>query len=208
MLAGDRFEGGFGLGGDAVRILDEPVDEIARHRIAESVGRIGEEIARIGLGVECLEMGAETAREPAGQLDRAVAGTAAACRGQNGLECHGTLLPGRISLYNAAPDHKVTPRGARGDEGEMSVIRKLIMAIVLCVFAALPAQAATKINFMYTAVASWVGLYVAKDQGMLAKHGLDIDMTLTTNGSLISAALVADTAQTRRPDADDTAAGE
>jgi NitT/TauT family transport system substrate-binding protein len=63
----------------------------------------------------------------------------------------------------------------------------------------LPAQAATKINFMYTAVASFVGLYVAKDQGILAKHGLDIDMTLTTNGSLISAALVADSAQIGGP---------
>jgi NitT/TauT family transport system substrate-binding protein len=73
------------------------------------------------------------------------------------------------------------------------------MTTTLCVFAALPAGAATKLNFMYTAVTSWVGLYVAKDQGILAKHGLDIDMTLTTNGSLISAALVADTAQLGGP---------
>ena len=33
----------------------------------------------------------------------------------------------------------------------------------------------------------------------MAKHGLDIDMTLTTNGSLISAALVADSAQLGGP---------
>jgi NitT/TauT family transport system substrate-binding protein len=79
------------------------------------------------------------------------------------------------------------------------MLRKLITATVLCAFAALPAQAATKLNFMYTAVTQFVGLYVAKDQGMLAKHGLDIDMTLTTNGSLISAALVADTAQLGGP---------
>ena len=148
---------------------------------------------------KCLKMGAETAREPAGELDCAVAGTAAACRGQNGLECHSALLPEGICVYNVTTAIKVTPPAAGGDEGEMSVIHKLIMAMVLCVFAALPAQAATKINFMYTAVASWVGLYVAKDQGILAKHGLDIDMTLTTNGSLISAALVADTAQLGGP---------
>ena len=61
------------------------------------------------------------------------------------------------------------------------MIHKLITATVLCAVAALPAQAATKLNFMYTAVGSFVGLYVAKDQGILAKHGLDIDMTLTTN---------------------------
>jgi NitT/TauT family transport system substrate-binding protein len=79
------------------------------------------------------------------------------------------------------------------------MLRKLITAAVLCAVAALPAQAATKLNFMYTAVTQFVGLYVAKDQAMLAKHGLDIDMTLTTNGSLISAALVADTAQLGGP---------
>jgi NitT/TauT family transport system substrate-binding protein len=79
------------------------------------------------------------------------------------------------------------------------MLRKLITAAVLYAVAALPAQAATKLNFMYTAVTQFVGLYVAKDQGMLAKHGLDIDMTLTTNGSLISAALVADTAQLGGP---------
>lgn len=78
------------------------------------------------------------------------------------------------------------------------MFRKLMMTAILCVFGALPA-AATKINFMYTAVTSWAGLFVAKDQGILAKHGLDIDMTLTTNGSLISAALVADTAQLGGP---------
>ncbi len=79
------------------------------------------------------------------------------------------------------------------------MLRKLTIATILCVFAALPAEAATKINFMYTAVAQFVGLYVAKDQGILAKHGLDIDTTLTTNGSLISAALVADSAQLGGP---------
>jgi NitT/TauT family transport system substrate-binding protein len=79
------------------------------------------------------------------------------------------------------------------------VIHKLITAMVLCAVAALPAQAATKLNFMYTAVGSFVGLYVAKDQGILAKHGLDIDMTLTTNGSLISAALVSGSAQIGGP---------
>jgi NitT/TauT family transport system substrate-binding protein len=79
------------------------------------------------------------------------------------------------------------------------MLRKLIIAAVLCGFAALPAQAATKLNFMYTAVTQFVGLYVAKDQGMLAQHGLHIDMTLTSNGSLISAALVAETAQLGGP---------
>ena len=74
-----------------------------------------------------------------------------------------------------------------------------IATAAIAVSLAVPAEAATKLNFMYTAVAQFVGLYVAKDQGMLEKHGLDVDTTLTTNGSLISAALVADTAQLGGP---------
>lgn len=75
----------------------------------------------------------------------------------------------------------------------------LFAATAVLLVAALPAEAATKINFIYTAVTAWTELFVAKDQGILAKHGLDIDMTLTTNGSLISAALVADTSQLGGP---------
>ncbi len=83
----------------------------------------------------------------------------------------------------------------------MSFLTKTsLVAITLAGLATVPAQAAPqKITFMYTAVGQFVGLYVAKDQGMLEKHGLDIEMTLTTNGSLISAALVADTAQLGGP---------
>ncbi|HWE71665.1 MAG TPA: hypothetical protein VG328_00785 [Stellaceae bacterium] len=60
------------------------------------------------------------------------------------------------------------------------MLRGLITAAILYALAVLPAQAATKIDFMYTAVASWVGLFVAKDQEILAKHNLDIGMTLTS----------------------------
>ncbi len=60
---------------------------------------------------------------------------------------------------------------------------------------ALPASAVTKMTQLYTAGANNLGGYVAKDQGFFEKHGLDVDLIPTPNGSLISAALVADTAQ-------------
>lgn len=62
-----------------------------------------------------------------------------------------------------------------------------------------PAVAATKLSFLYTAVNGFTSVYVAKDQGFLEKHGLDLDLALAQNGSVISAALVADSAQIGGP---------
>jgi NitT/TauT family transport system substrate-binding protein len=59
----------------------------------------------------------------------------------------------------------------------------------------MPASAATKITLLFTQGANNLGAYVGKDQGFFEKHGLDVDVTPTPNGSLISAALVADAAQ-------------
>ena len=75
----------------------------------------------------------------------------------------------------------------------------LLAALLALALPAGPAGAAEKITFLYTAVNAWVGLFVAKDQGMLEKHGLDIEMSLAQNGSVISAALVADSAQIGGP---------
>lgn len=94
----------------------------------------------------------------------------------------------------------VRPRGQReAGKGGLKVIRKLITAAVMVACAALPASAATKVNFMYTAVNALVPVFVAKDEGFFASHGIDLDLTLTTNGSLISAAIIADTAQLGAP---------
>ena len=79
--------------------------------------------------------------------------------------------------------------------------RLVIAALLLPALATMPgpACAATKITFLYTAVNSWIGIFVAKDQGYLEKHGLDVDLSLAQNGSVISAALVADSAQIGGP---------
>lgn len=58
-----------------------------------------------------------------------------------------------------------------------------------------PASAATKINLLYIPGGDFVPAFVAKDQGIFEKHGLDVDMSIAQNGSVISAALAADQAQ-------------
>jgi len=77
--------------------------------------------------------------------------------------------------------------------------RAFIIAAIASIAWAAPAWAATKITFLYTAVNSWIGIFVAKDQGFLEKRGLDVDLSLAQNGSVISAALVADSAQIGGP---------
>jgi NitT/TauT family transport system substrate-binding protein len=64
---------------------------------------------------------------------------------------------------------------------------------------AFPAQAATKITLVYTAVPSFLGAFVAKEQGYFDRRGLDVDLSLTANGGVIATALVADSAQIGGP---------
>jgi NitT/TauT family transport system substrate-binding protein len=61
------------------------------------------------------------------------------------------------------------------------------------------ASAATKINFLYNASTAFVGLFVAKDQGILDKHGLDIDFSLAQSGAVMPPALLSDSAQIGAP---------
>ena len=56
-----------------------------------------------------------------------------------------------------------------------------------------------KVTFLYTPVNAFIGIFVAKDEGYLMKHGLDVDLTIAQNGSVISAALVANSAQIGGP---------
>ena len=77
----------------------------------------------------------------------------------------------------------------------MSNVFARVAVAFLLVASALPASAATKINLLFTQGANNLGAYVGKDQGFFEKRGLDVDVTSTANGSLISASLVADAAQ-------------
>jgi NitT/TauT family transport system substrate-binding protein len=65
--------------------------------------------------------------------------------------------------------------------------------------AADPALAADKITLLYTPGDSFTESYVAKDQGIFEKHGLDVTLTVGQNGSVITAALVAGSAEIGAP---------
>ena len=62
-----------------------------------------------------------------------------------------------------------------------------------------PAVAQTKITLLFTAGDSFTESYVAKDQGFFAKRGLDVTLQAAQNGSVISAALEAGSAQLGAP---------
>ena len=62
-----------------------------------------------------------------------------------------------------------------------------------------PAEAATKIRIMYTAVSGYAASYIAKDQGYFGKHGLDVDLMLAPQGGAIIEGLVSGSAEVGRP---------
>ena len=70
---------------------------------------------------------------------------------------------------------------------------------LLASLAATSAPAATKITLLYTPGDSFTESYVAKDQGIFEKHGLDVTLTIGQNGSVIAAALIAGSAQIGAP---------
>ncbi len=78
----------------------------------------------------------------------------------------------------------------------MRQFSKLTALALLAIGIAGPqALAATKLSLLYIPGGDFVPSFVAKDQGIFARHGLDVDMSIAQNGSVISAALAADQAQ-------------
>ncbi|HEY1503550.1 MAG TPA: ABC transporter substrate-binding protein [Stellaceae bacterium] len=75
---------------------------------------------------------------------------------------------------------------------------RLVLIVVACL-AAGPASAATKITLLYTPGDSFTESYVAKDHRIFERHGLDVTLTVGQNGSVITAALLADSAQIGAP---------
>jgi NitT/TauT family transport system substrate-binding protein len=75
-------------------------------------------------------------------------------------------------------------------------IVKSVGFVALAAFGALsllPAAAQaqpTKVKFGYSASAGFMSSYIAKDQGLFEKHGLDVEMVYMTKGSIIPASLV------------------
>lgn len=79
--------------------------------------------------------------------------------------------------------------------------RAIIQTVLVASLALTPAavMAATKVKLMYTATAPFVTAFVAKDQGFFEKHGVDIELQLGANGSVIVAGVVSGSAQVGLP---------
>lgn len=79
---------------------------------------------------------------------------------------------------------------------------KQIAAIGLTIattLAAGSALAGTKVTLMYTASAPFASAFVAKDQGFFEKHGVDVEMKLVQNGSVIITGVASGSAQVGIP---------
>ncbi|MDB5406083.1 MAG: hypothetical protein JWL84_995 [Rhodospirillales bacterium] len=63
------------------------------------------------------------------------------------------------------------------------------------------ASAATKIALLFAPTTGLLPSYVAKDQGIFAKHGLDVELTLLVNQGSVVAALVSGSVQIGTPSA-------
>lgn len=77
---------------------------------------------------------------------------------------------------------------------------KLKFMLAACAtLAAVPAEAGTKVRIMYTAVAPYAASFIAKDQGFFEKRGLDVELILAANGSVIVAGVVSGNVEVGTP---------
>lgn len=72
-------------------------------------------------------------------------------------------------------------------------------ALIVATIIVTPALAATKLTFLHNASAAFVGLYVGNDQGILAKHGIELEFSLAQSGAIMPPALLAGSAQIGAP---------
>ncbi|HEX4195061.1 MAG TPA: ABC transporter substrate-binding protein, partial [Stellaceae bacterium] len=77
----------------------------------------------------------------------------------------------------------------------------IVFSTVLTIAIASPALAATKLTFMHNASASFAAMFVAKDQGILEKHGLDVEFTPAQSGAVMPPALMSGSIQLAAPTA-------
>ncbi len=81
----------------------------------------------------------------------------------------------------------------------MKSIRGWLAALIMALTGAQAVHAATKIVFLYTAVPSYIGSFVAKDEGLFEEYDLDVELIMAATGSIIPAAMVAGSAQVGAP---------
>jgi NitT/TauT family transport system substrate-binding protein len=72
---------------------------------------------------------------------------------------------------------------------------RFLGAWLVLLMAALPVRAATPIMILYIPAPSFLGSYVAKDQGIFDRHGLDVTLAASPSAATLPAALVGGSAQ-------------
>ncbi|HEY3917205.1 MAG TPA: ABC transporter substrate-binding protein [Stellaceae bacterium] len=78
----------------------------------------------------------------------------------------------------------------------MARFRVAAAALFLLTMSAIPsARAQTKLTVGYGIASDFLAALTARDEGIFAKHGLDVDLTVFTNGGLTPQALVSGAAQ-------------
>src|SRR6185312_4715019 len=85
--------------------------------------------------------------------------------------------------------------------GKMRRLATSSFAPIVAIAITSPASAATKLIFMHNASASFAAMFVAKDQGILEKHGLDVEFTPAQSGAVMPPALVSGSVQLAAPTA-------
>src|SRR5436190_22409750 len=80
-------------------------------------------------------------------------------------------------------------------------LRDLAAAAVLVTAISAPAQAQDKIVLGFSASTAFSNAFVAANEGIFKKHGLDVEMKLVPNSSTTPAALMADSLQVATPTA-------
>lgn len=82
-------------------------------------------------------------------------------------------------------------------------MKKIACLVVLLIALLLPrvAGAAEKLTLLFAPTTGLMPSYIAKDQGIFEKHGLDVDLVLLTNQGAVISALVGGSAQIVTPSA-------
>ena len=76
---------------------------------------------------------------------------------------------------------------------------RIVLAACVAFSTVSAAAAATKVRLMYTAVAPYASAFIAKDQGFFEKRGLDVELILAANGSVIVAGVVSGNVEVGTP---------
>jgi NitT/TauT family transport system substrate-binding protein len=82
-----------------------------------------------------------------------------------------------------------------------SVVRWIGAGVLAAGISCGSSVAATKIKLGYSAAAAFANAFVAADEGIFARHGLDVELILVPNSSTTPAALVSDSLQVATPTA-------